>query len=227
MDTLLRRRLMMLGGGGPTPPPAPQPVFYEKLVFDGTAYIETDIVLPEDCSFMCQIGGETLKAAQQVYRAEGGDGKTLFSYGGNTNNTNRQFVCYYDSSSYLSPANKTLAFSYSSFWWHQTPKGFGNGNNFYSYTKGNLHPTGHLCIGYGLNGTGQPFTGWMDGLRIYGSDAQNAQGVTALNQYTPVYILRPCLYGGEAGLWNVQTNTFYGNSAGAGSLAVAGNIINP
>jgi len=208
---------LVFESGSPTPP-APTPVFYDRLIFDGSAYINTDIVLPTNCSIRVYIGSETQKKAQRVFRATT-NGLLQLIYTSNTTSTNRRMGVYYDSTS-LSDGTHNVAFSTTGFTFFMTPKGWGRGNQtFYSYTKGSSHPTGGLQIG-GWD-SGQPFTGQIATFRVYGSDAQNCQTMDSFDNYTSVYTLRPCTYNGEAGLWCDETNKFYGNSAGAGTLTVA------
>lgn len=220
MDALLRRRLMMQAGGAPTPP-TPAPVFYDKLIFDGTAYIDTDISIAASSSISCAAGGETLKAAQRIFLiGNSTDGYWGVVLGGNTSNANgRQMLPYYDSTSQLS-ANLYLPFSNTSYNLFLTPKRIGWGNASYTFTKGSKHPTTGLPLGCNTNHNGQNFTGWMGNVRIFDSSAQNATTYNDLISYTPIYTLRPCTYEGEAGMWCVETSTFYGNTAGAGTLTV-------
>lgn len=220
MDALLRRRLMMLGGGGPTPPPTPVPVFYDWLVFDGTAYIDTSILWPENGSMRCEMGRETVKATQRVFAAGNSSGLVGIVWGGGTNTTRRQVLPYYDSTSYL-VSNYYFAFSYSTGGVFLTPKKVGYGNNNKTITKGSSRPSTALVIGNNYGHSGQSFTGSMKTFYIYGSDAQDVTSFAGFGSYTPVYTLRPCLYEEEAGFWCVETNTFYGNTAGAGSLSVS------
>lgn len=216
MDTLLRRRQMMLAGGSPTPPgPVVEPVFYDRLVFDGVAKIETTFVLPENFSIRVSLGNETNKAAQRVFRATGDGGYVALIYGSATTSTNRALQIYYDSTS--SNDNTTRAFSSSLYFW-MTPKKWGYGNTARSYTKGNAHPTGGLVFG-GWD-SGNPYSGTMGDILVLGSDAQNATSFSDLLNYTPVATFKPCTYNGEAGLWLVETSTFFGNTAGAGTLTV-------
>lgn len=212
MDALLRRRSMMGAGGGTS-----GVVFYDRLVFDGTAYINTGVTIPANGSIRVSIGDETQKVAQRVFTADT-DGRIRFIYATQTTSTMRRLGLYYDSTS-VTAAEKDYEFSYTRLSFFMTPNGYGVSSNFYSYTKGNAHPTGGLQVG-GF-GSGQPFTGTMGTIRIYGSDAANVQSNNGFNSYTPSYTLRPCTYNGEVGLWCVETSTFYGNSAGAGALSVS------
>ena len=225
MDALLRRRAMMAAGGGsPTPPgPVIEPVFYDRLVFDGTAYIDTDIVPDLTMSYRIAIGNESQKIAQRYFFAptenSGFVGITLNS---TTNSTNRCFNVYYGKSSALSNT-QTYAFSNATMSLFLTPKRFGWGNTQFSITKGSNAVSGPLVIGQSSTHLGQAFTGRLGWFRIYGSDAQNVTSNSGFDSYTPVYTLRPCTYDGEAGLWCVETSKFYGNTAVAGTLTVMNN----
>lgn len=216
MDALLRRREMMGAGGGTA-----GVVFYDKLIFDGTAYIETDITPPSDFSVRVPLGNESTKAAQRVFGVPGTNSSTFALYYGNsTTSTNRYFAVYYGASSSVS-SNHYLAFSTKTFTFFLTPKRFGIGSTAWNITKGSETPSGALIIGYNSAKSGTPYTGEMKTFFIYDSDAQDATSASELlNNYTPEYTLRPCTYNGEAGLWCVETSKFYGNSAVSGTLTV-------
>ena len=211
-------------GGTPTPPTPTGLVFYDWLVFDGTAYIDTDIIPDANASYRSTFGGETLKATQRLFQVPAAN-STLIGviYGTQTTTTNRVFSVYYGASNAVS-TGKSLAFSYDTYGFFLTPKRFGWPNNVYTITKGENAPTGPLVIGYNAAHQGQAYTGKVNIFRVYGSDAQNATSPTDLmDNYTPAYTLRPCTYNSEAGLWCVETDTFYGNTAGAGTLTVQNN----
>lgn len=221
MDALLRRRLMMLTGGSPTPPG--ELVFYDRLVFDGVAYIETDIVPGANDSFVCIFGNESQKIAQRLFMCPAANATQVGAIlNSSTSNTNRNFTTYYGASSYVGN-NKTLAFSNAEFSFFLTPKRYGWGNAAYTFTKGANAPTGGLVIGSNAAHSGQPFTGNCSRFRLFGSDAQNCVAYSDFANYTPYATLRPCTYNGEAGLWCEETSKFYGNSAGAGALTVRNN----
>lgn len=208
-------------GSGPTPPPVVTPVFYNYLYFDGTAYIQTTYVLPANCSIRVGLGGETNKTAQQVLGASGTNGGYIaVYYGGGTNSTNRQVVVNYDSSSYVK--TKNLAWSYTSFAFFLTPNRMGWGNSTNTFTKGSLHPDGGLYFGvHSPQSTSAKFSGRMGQIRIYGSDASGVTTDAGFNNYTPVATFRPCTYNGVAGLWYEEGSTFFGNSAGSGTLTAS------
>ena len=208
--------------GSPTPPgPVIEPVFYDRLVFDGTAYIETNYVLPANCSIGGNFGYETQKIAQRVFRSQGGGGYILLTYGGSTSSTRRQLVLFYDSASAL-VNNLYVNFTFDSYSFFMTPTKYGIGETASTYTKGNSHPTGGIVFGDGIGG--QAFTGRMGIFKVYDSTAAGATSAIDLeNNYTPVATFRPCTYNGEAGMWYVEGNQFFGNTAGAGNLTVANN----
>lgn len=223
MDTLLRRREMIASGATPTPPTPPGVVFYDKLVFDGTAYIDTDIIPDALASYRVILGNETTKAAQRYFAVQADNTTTIGIFlSSNTTSTNRNFAVYYGASQAVS-TNRNMNFSYATMALWMTPYKFGFGSNSYSFTKGSNAPVGGLVLGMNAGHTGQPFTGEMETFRVYGSDAQNVTSNTEFNSYTPAYTLRPCTYNGEAGMWCVETSTFYGNTAGAGTLSVENN----
>lgn len=218
--------LVFQKGGGPTPPPPPAHtlVFYEKLRFDGTAYIDTDIVPDAQASYGVKLGNETLTAAQRIFIVPANGTNIGAILSSSTTSTNRQFGIYYGSSSAAS-SNRTLPFSYDTYNFFLTPSRFGWGDVTYTITKGSNTPTAGLILGANTAHTGQAYTGTMGAFGVYGADAKNAASYAALIAFTPYRTLQPCLYDNEAGMWCLETNTFYGNTAGAGSLSVEGNIV--
>lgn len=219
METLLRRRQMIASGGVTPPPPTPTPVFYDRLVFDGTAYIDTGITPPADASFLVRLGNETTKAAQRCFIAPTASGVIGMNYSAGTNTTKRVFNVYYGQSALVS-SDKSLNFTTTTYNFFLTPNRFGWGTTTaYTITRGAENASGPLVLGSTPSHSGQAYTGTMDTLYIYGSDAKNVTNASGFSSYTPVYTLRPCTYNGTAGMWCVETSTFYGNTAGAGTLS--------
>lgn len=207
--------------GGPSP--SGDLVFYDRLVFDGTAYIDTDIVPDSDYSYRMYIENESQKIPQRYFFVPtANSGFTGVTLNSSTTTTTRHFSAYYGSTSSLS-SDRTLNFTTESFTLFLTPKRFGYDSTGVGISKGSNAPNGPLVIGQSSTHNGQAFTGRMSWFRIYGSDAQNSLNVSDLNSYTPIYTLRPCTYQEEPGLWCVETETFYGNTAGAGTLSVMNN----
>ena len=222
MDALLRRREMIAAIGG-SPTPSIQPVFYDRLVFDGTAYIDTDIVPPTDASFRVRIGGETLKATQRCFGLAATTGTIGMHLATNTNSTTRYFNVYYGQSSTVwSGAGPSFNTSVYRFFITPQRVGWGSSTNN-AFTKGAGTPSGGLKFGANTSHSGQAFTGVMETFEVFGDDAKEVTTYDGFGNYTPVYTLRPCTYNGEAGLWCVETSKFYGNTAGAGALSVTNN----
>lgn len=216
MGLLERRRIMIQK--------AIAPVFYDYLVGDGVAYIDTGLAIPENGSLAGLFGWETVKAGgQNIFGAfDVGGGETGFTFGGATTNTNRQIVAFYDKASYV--GTKTLAFSYASFGAILTPKRYGYGNVTSTFTKGTARPSATLKI-FGGFPTYTAFSGALKGdFTVYGADAQNATTYTALLAFTPIATFRPCTYNGEAGLWYVEQNRFLGNAAASGAFTATNTI---
>ena len=224
MDALLRRRAMIAAGGGEPPtPPVIEPVFYDRLVFDGTAYIDTDIIPDANASYKTTLGNESSKVAQRILTVKDSSSTLIGAILNNsTSATNRCFSIYYGSSSALS-TDKTLAWTTSEYNFFLTPKRFGIADSVYSITKGNRTPAGGIVIGSNYQHSGNPYSGDTSTIFVYGSDAQNVETFAGFDSYTPAYTLRPCTFNGEAGLWCVETSTFYGNTAGSGTLSVRNN----
>ena len=59
--------------GGPSP--SPTPIFYDRLIFDGVAHVDTTFVLPENHSVRLTVGNETVKLRQGIFQATGGGRK--------------------------------------------------------------------------------------------------------------------------------------------------------
>lgn len=210
-----------MAGSSPTPPgPTPTPVFYDRLVFDGTAYIETDVIPPVNASLRTTVGYETLKAPQRVFQCQAANSTVIgINYNSDTNTRYRYFGVYYGDTSAVSATHR-LDFSTDWFSLWLTPNRIGAYSYVYSFTKGPNAAIGPLMIGTNVSHTGQPFTGRMSRFIIYGSDAQNVAQTSDFNNYTPLYTFKPCTYNGEAGMWCIETSRFYGNTAGSGTLTV-------
>lgn len=210
-----------LGTGTPVPTGyLDNPVYHEWLVFDGTAYIDTTILIPQNGSIRCEMGRETLKATQRVFFAGDPNGYVGMMWGGATTSTKRQILPDYDSASYL-VSNYYLEFIYTSAGFFLTPQRVGFGGNNKTFTKGSARPSTPLIIGSIYGHSGQAFTGSMKTFYIYGSDAQGVTSFTGFDSYTPIYTLRPCEFRGQVGLWCEETGEFFGNSAPSGTLSVA------
>ncbi len=202
------------------------PVFYDYLVFDGTAYIDTDIVPSNDASFLGNFGTETLTgsgAGQRLFLvpATGSTQTGVIISPSQSTSTYRYFSMYYGSNAL--GGNRRNYWSTTRYDIFLTPNKFGYGGTVVNITRGGYVPAGALVIGQNAAHSGQAYTGRIKTFYVYGDDAKNVANVSGFANYTPVATLRPCTYNGEAGLWNVETSKFYGNTAGAGTLSVANN----
>lgn len=210
---LIRRRGMMAQGG--------LPEFHGYLIFDGIAFIDTDITVPTDCSIRLGIGNESSQRQMRVFRVlSGGSGGMIYINITNFTSTTRTLVfCYEATSGQVSRGSNTGSRVGVAI----TPHKCITNNSATSNSSGGYHPQGGLCIG-GFSGdtftSYYPYNGKMSSIWVYAADAQNVETFNGFTAYTPVYTLTPCIYNGEAGLWCKETNRFYGNSAGAGTLTV-------
>ena len=212
------------------------PVFYDRLVFDGTAYIDTDIRCSNGQSFNVWLGNETVKAAQRVFLMDCGQSTTLgLLYTSVTNTSYRRMGIYYASSV---QGSRQYAWTNTTYNFFMTPEvkyplwingkqvtAVTNSNGKASLTipalsKGTYSVQSDLFIGTSSGHSGQAYSGEMGTFYIYGSDAADVTSPSGFSSYTPVYTLRPCTYDGAAGFWCVETSKFYGNTAGSGTLSV-------
>lgn len=216
-DWLTRRMMAAAIGGGATP------VLYENLICDGTAYINTNYYLPENCVILARIGDETRKASQCIYGAGYADGTAGVTGAVMTTETTtsaRKIAAYYDSAASLETIN--VKFSYPQYDLFQTQNRIGTGSSAQSAWKGSVRPTAPLQIFNGvLSGVDYPpFSGKLrDGLFIFGSEANNSSEDGIINKI-PVASFVPCTYNEQAGLWYVEENRFLGNAAGSGAFSV-------
>jgi len=121
-------------------------VFYDRLTFDGTAYVDTGITPADDSSFSANFGDESTKAAQRLFRvATGSTYQIAVFLGSNTTSTPRGFSIYYGGSAIS--GNRTLAFSTTRYNIFITPNRFGYGSTVNTITRTANAPTGHLFIG--------------------------------------------------------------------------------
>jgi len=193
------------------------PVFYDWLLFDGNAYIDTDIQPEQNSSYQVNLGGELNLAAQRLFRVSSSDGTYIFAYlSSETSASQRVIGIYYNSASAV--ASRNLLWGYPSYGFFLTPKGQGTGDSYSAFTKGSGSPNGNLVIGSNESHNGNPYSGAMGVFKIYDSSAEDAETFSQLSGFTPYKTLKPCTYNGQDGLWNDEEGKFYGNSAGSGTL---------
>lgn len=219
MDALLRRRAMIAAGGGSPTPPGPTPELHARVRFDGTAYIQTDIIIPANGSVRVSTGGETRKGNQGVFNAMDGS-STVFSFwlNNNSNSSTRSFSHRYNSAT-TGTGNPTVSGWSSRVGVFLGYTKWGTSSTAMNTVRGSRPPTSGLVLASASGG--YRYTGALGYVYIYDSSAQGATSYADLrDNYTPVYTLRPCTYDGEVGYWCVETSTFYGNSNTEGTLTV-------
>lgn len=212
---LIRRRGMMASDDSPE--------FHKYLVFDGTAYIDTDIVPNgNQNTFNVSVSHETVTSGvQHVYDCLTSNGRIRVSYGSTTTPTTRKVNAWYDNGAY-SAITMDVNFSISSYRMILTPyRLFCYSYNGTLSGPGNGVITSPIVLGTITEHTGQAFSGRMTQFMVYGPEAKNITIASQIDNYTPFITLCPCIYKGEAGMWYVQGNKFYGNTAGVGTLTVA------
>lgn len=203
----------MSAGSGPAPAAL---VFYNYLYFDGTAFIETDLYMPPGGSIRVSLGKESVKGQQGLFLQKNSSNVSTVGawYNSNTTGTKRTFGIRYQNTG--SSTAYSLNWSTDTYNFFMTQKKYGWDSTAYNVTKGSVASTVPMCIGAVQNGSA--YTGRMGTFYMYDSTTQNVASYDGFDTYTPTYTLRPCTYRGFAGLWCVETGTFYGNTAGAGTL---------
>ena len=201
-------------------PPTPSPVFHDRVRFDGTAYIQTDIVPPSNGSIRMSTGGETRKGNQGIFNARNANNNVVFAVwmNNNTGANKRSFSHRYDNTS-TGTGNPEVNNWTNRAGIFLNPSKWGTSTTTLNTVKGSSPATQGIQLG--AESSSYRYTGALGWVYIYDSTAQNATTYADLrDNYTPIYTLRPCEYNGEVGFWCVETSTFYGNSAGSGTLTV-------
>ena len=223
---MLRRREMIAAGVSPTPPTPPTPtilpVFYDNLDFDGVAYIETDLLLPQDGTVRinCYFGTVASRIPQRLFDIGGLIGAVIDS---RTDSSARYESFFYGDTTAIPLSTKLYWASGQSIDLFLTPKYGGFGSFSTGITKGANIPNTPLVIGQNIVSPEQALAGTFRMCRIYDSSAQNVSRTSGFSSYTPVYTLVPCTYDGEPGIWCEEESKFYGNSNSIGTLTVSNN----
>lgn len=224
MNILLNRRSLIIAGSSIEPPVPPAPegvVFYDVITFDGTAYIQTDLLLPENGSVRTYLSNMTKKQCG-IFQALDNSNNMPFGLEVSASDANNHGfnIRYYKTSN-----DTTGAFAwgnYTSGQVYMTPSRCQVPGKLKTFTKGSVMPTKGIRLAYPRsNAANRIYQGGMTTFQVYGSDAQSVTSWAAFEGFTPVYTLRPCTYYDEPGMWCVETSTFYGNSASGGTLTVS------
>lgn len=212
-------KLVFSPGGGPTPS---LPKLYGRLVFDGTAYINTGLFLPENGSIRTYVRCSGARA-QGFFSAnaviDGANSSVLLIRNTATGN-NGIYYGKYDSKTDLANGGTIALNSHLNFNIWITPKAFAAGDKIKTFTRGSTPPTSQIYI---APSSTNRFKGAMETFYIYDSAAANVTTLNGFSGLPPVYTLRPCMYNGQCGYWVVETGTFLGNSnPNGGTLSVEG-----
>ena len=203
------------------------PVFFDKINLQGGAYIETDIMLPENFSMML-VCDNANTGSTQGYGIIGCSGATSGKFELNRNswgsNSSKNYY-YYGTDNYTGSMQLNTT-DYPRWTPWMTPNKYGNGGATKTYTKGAGTPNGVLVVGKTshANKYQGSFYAYLNGgcIKILGDYAQNA-GYEDLVSMAALYTLKPCVYNNEHGLWCLENNKFYGNTASVGTITCSNN----
>ena len=210
---LIRRRGMMQAA---TPPSTL--VFHNYLVYDGAAYIQTDILLPQNGAVKTYVKLGNLRRAEGYFSALDNSANIVFGVR-STSFTNFVGEAFYDSTSYSRRTGGINWANHSNANMWITPSAFSAADTTLTFTKGSTLPTSGLIFGQAKSSN--PFRGQMAVIYIYDDSAQNVTNLAGFTGLVPLYTLKPCEYNNQCGLWCEETNRFYGNTAGVGTLNIA------
>ena len=200
---------------------AVSPVFHKYLVYNGSAYVDTGVAVPSRGSIYVEdCGYETVKGYQGYYRGNHGSSTQYFGMraNGSSNATRRVMSCRYNGTGSKTTKNVNWTTEHFDLW--QTPTKIGIDDSASSYSEGTTQNKGTLDMGRDYTTTARNFTGKHSTVYLYGDDAATANLYTSRESYTPVAVMRPCTYGGVAGLWITTTSNPDGYFRGADGLNV-------
>lgn len=214
MDELMRRRMMMQSAGSS---PASPLQFFDFLKSDGKSYINTGVVLDGSIQFDIEgvFGciGKFRNEECLVSSYNGSRGFNVFFTGDDTSRKMSTYVGahnYLDARGWWNNFNVKLTFDGTSsyaFYVDETSTTF-------SSDKGNSNsPVTLLARADAASLPAQIGTGYCGTITI-------KYGAGLVNQKT----FRPCVFNGEAGMWCVEENQFYGNAASSGFFFVANDV---
>lgn len=200
------RRRIMAGISNPNPIPPTGVVWYKKLVFDGTAYLNTGLNV-QNKTFEWTVTWERRATSNdygvvEKYNYNGGSNRDMQIYVRQYNNPNNSYSLYSNSSSVVLPVvvplNTKVTFTVARVAGanHYTLTADGQTINGPTTTRDRTEP---LCI--------------TKSAKAVMSSEVKIDGVV-------IQYLRPCTYYGEPGMWDTINNAFIGNAASSGSFSV-------
>lgn len=206
-------------------------VFYDKLVTDGTAVIQTDYVATLNTvglyldGYMSEFTPNAHFLGSTASSSASGSSCRIY-VSGSTNTAYRKYAygkIMTGSNPYaLLPTGTVISdlkirvtideAGNHNVW---AESGGQTGENSYTYTRSNLGSV-PLAI-FALNYQSQDYRNNLPA----GSYIRKVE-IEDTELGTLTYV--PCTYGGEPGMWCLQKNEFYGNAAGSGAFSVDGRI---
>lgn len=195
-------------------------VFYEKLIGDGTAYINTKYIPTTNLTrLFVDFSADAAYADVLGCRSGSTSNNSVALSTGTQNKSPTYSIFYRNNVSYNLGATATNG-------WKVTIKATETGYNaetlyagssspsVKSITKQTNVPNCPLTIfGSNVNNVHQTYTNTLVVKRV-----EVVDGSTSMN-------LVPCTYNGEAGMWDLVSQTFYGNAASSGQFTVEGEIV--
>ena len=207
------------GGGGSPLPYTP----VEYIQTDGTAYIDSGVLSKTPMSFDLKVKLNTSISATEVIVGTGeadGNGNTLAGlYRSNANQGKIGYGIYYWYSSMLTPSDFSKTMEVSSYLLNGSCKmGYkADGDSTYTSVSNNrtrnINSSLSLYI-FASNNSGTPIFNASSGTRLY-----HLRMFCGAVMPTIVFYGIPCLYNGAYGLWDMVTNSFFGNVAGSGAFS--------
>lgn len=226
MDELMRRREMMTHQGSPV-----SPIFYDYLKGDGTAYLWIDLFQdPEPPANNRILTIEATPFTTNGYPVAlnyyGPDGTVFKSYGyGLYRQSSGRAVKYYCYGAY----NTLISSGYSSTAKYKVVYTGGQPGMFQGYVDGVLKKTQNnvtnilpccMFAVFNFSAYKRATDEWW--FNSGTTDAGKVYTIRVEDAITGDYLvdLKPCLYGGQAGLWDTVSQRFFGNSNSSGTLTV-------
>lgn len=219
-----RRALLMRGADAPSA----DLVFYDRITTDGTAYIDTGLTLTDGTYVGSSFYFDMCISATQLPNTS-----SPVIFGVRIISTHNQAVL-------LTMANGTTpSIRYFNNTSVSSGVGFSVGERFNVLAKSDgLYVNGVLKGSFGASG--KPYTSNPVKAILFGEALSDffggALSGTSRNIYTgyefyqlkidgadgtPIINLKPCTYQGVAGMWDLVTNTFFGNANTSGEFSVS------
>lgn len=216
-------------------------VFYDRLIGDGKAYIICDIPITRQDSYEAEFivptsttGAMTVFGAAKINH----DGKAIMETigtGSNTSSGNTQLlsICgvsdygHYNDVGYVQRTNLTtfltsvnIPSSYTSGGTTITVQFYKDGNLIKETTSPDRWPSDYRHFSIFARAVYNTSESEIKEIQLL-SKSMIVKKVRVYKNGINIYLLRPCIYRGEAGMYDVVNEVFYGNANTEGSFSVA------